>query len=267
MRTPSGRGWSKHRAKEERGKQTQREFFKTMKTSISVSEHFASWQGEGQTIGRRAVFLRLKGCVLACTFCDTLEVWRKGRKYTFQELYSTFSDSGYFDTLNAGGHLVLTGGDPLIQQEAIVDFLSYCQEQGQQIGSWTIEVETEGVLMPSMKLAAHVSYWNVSPKLANSGMRPEKRIKPEVLRWHNTHSMSSKTVFKFPVALESDMSEVIALCVSLSIPSEKVFLMPVCATRADHIGLAPKVCEWAKKHNFNFSPRVQLLTWDLATGV
>ncbi len=43
--------------------------------------------------------------------------------------------------------------------------------------------------------------------------------------------------------------------------------MPCCGSRHEHIEAAPMVAEMAKKHHFNFSPRLHLLVWDMALKV
>lgn len=54
---------------------------------LNVSEKFLSIQGEGRTTGIPAIFLRLSGCNLLCKssnwICDSIEVWRKGTKTSF----------------------------------------------------------------------------------------------------------------------------------------------------------------------------------------
>ena len=59
---------------------------------LLVSEVFYSLQGEGSTMGIPAVFLRLSGCNLLCDGawrCDTIEVWQKGHKTEFEDVYKT----------------------------------------------------------------------------------------------------------------------------------------------------------------------------------
>ena len=59
---------------------------------LPVSEVFYSIQGEGQTMGVPAVFLRLGGCNILCQsknwVCDTIEVWRKSKSTAFEDILS-----------------------------------------------------------------------------------------------------------------------------------------------------------------------------------
>ncbi len=232
---------------------------------IKVSEHFYSIQGEGISCGVPAVFLRLSGCALDCVWCDTAEVWKKGEFYEDWELSAIFKAAGYFDALAKGAHLVITGGDPLIQQRALVEWFEFLiKKEKLSPRNWFIEVETEGVLQPMMQFADYVRQWNVSPKLANSGMSLEKRRKLPVLNWHNQWN----SIFKFPVRYDTDdLAEVFDLIRFVDIPRERVWLMPVCATREDFIKESGAVIDWCKQYGFNFSSRLHLVVWNKACGV
>mgnify|MGYP001381990436 CR=1 FL=1 len=101
---------------------------------IRVSESFFSIQGEGITVGVPAVFLRLQGCNLDCGskggnwVCDTEAVWKKGRKHTINDYFEDFINQ-YHQAFNIGAHLILTGGEPLLQQEAICEFIAQFKEK------------------------------------------------------------------------------------------------------------------------------------------
>jgi 7-carboxy-7-deazaguanine synthase len=230
---------------------------------IRVAEMFYSVQGEGHTIGVPAIFLRLSGCVLNCQWCDTTEVWRQGKYYDIDEMDAIFRERNFYAKMKKGAHFVITGGDPLIQQKAIVSMLMRMKEFGQRIEYMFIEVETEGVLMPSPELIPLVRQWNVSPKLINSGMPEEKRLKPEVLNWH----AFSNSYFKFPVRTRADLEEVDEYIRRFRLRRNRVYLMPICNTRAEHQQVALEVAEFAKFTGLLFSPRLQLILWDRATGV
>ena len=77
---------------------------------LQLSEIFYSVQGEGAYTGTPAVFVRLAGCNLACTFCDT--------DYSLKFFASV--DDVIRRVREAGGDcpmVVLTGGEPLLQSE------------------------------------------------------------------------------------------------------------------------------------------------------
>ncbi|MEY4571373.1 MAG: Cellulophaga phage phiSM, partial [Bacteroidota bacterium] len=77
---------------------------------LPVSEVFYSIQGEGQTMGVPAVFLRLGGCNILCQskhwVCDTIEVWRKSKSTAFDEI---LSEEFTKRIIEDGAHLIITG--------------------------------------------------------------------------------------------------------------------------------------------------------------
>jgi 7-carboxy-7-deazaguanine synthase len=225
---------------------------------LKVAEHFFSIQGEGKTVGVASVFLRLSGCVLNCKWCDTVEVWKKGTTMTLIELQDLFYQQGYVNRLKTGAHLIVTGGDPLIQQEGFFRFIKT------MLPPCYVEVETEGVLFPDEFLRDVVTHYNVSPKLANSGMPEYKRLKYDTLGFHVGRPQD---IFKFPVATIDDACEAIDLCEKVGMPRSRVYFMPICNDKKSHEEVGPRVVEYAKTFHVNYSPRLHLLLWDKATGV
>ena len=78
---------------------------------MRVSEIFYSIQGEGKTIGQPAIFLRLAGCNLRCSYCDTKYAYNNGKEVSVDELLSIV------DSYNIK-YVGITGGEPLIQKDA-----------------------------------------------------------------------------------------------------------------------------------------------------
>lgn len=224
---------------------------------LRVSEMFYSLQGEGRTIGVPSVFLRLQGCTLKCSFCDTIEVWQKGKAYVLEDLIREFDARNFTSKLSSGAHLILTGGSPLLQQKALVSFLD-------KVPCCHVELETEGVIQVPNDLRARIGHCNVSPKLSNSGMKPSRRLNIDVLKDHVCYG---EDIFKFPVSQGSDLGEIQHIATEAGIPPFRTYLMPICDTRKTHDEVGPIVAEWAKNLGYNYSPRLHLQLWDKATGV
>lgn len=241
---------------------------------MRVSEDFYSIQGEGVTTGVPSLFLRLQGCNLMCGGqgtekdkklhnnaswrCDTIEVWLKGQNKTPRELRSEWQNKGWYKQLLNGGHLVITGGEPLLQQKEITQLLMDLPE------IYT-EIETNGTIKPDDDLDALVNQYNVSPKLTNSGMPANRRINGSVI---DSFAKNDKAYFKFVVNSEKDVVEALQTYIIPSkINRERVYLMPGCSTREQLIKESPKIAELSKKYGLQNSTRLQLLIWDKATGV
>jgi 7-carboxy-7-deazaguanine synthase len=89
---------------------------------VVITEIFKSIQGEGTRAGLPCVFVRLTGCNLRCTWCDTAYAFHGGTKMTVDEVLSRVKElAGHDrDTGRAAVPLVeLTGGEPLLQGETV----------------------------------------------------------------------------------------------------------------------------------------------------
>ncbi len=78
--------------------------------TIYVNEIFSSIQGESVNAGRPCVFVRLAGCNLRCTYCDTTYAYEQDEKYELNEIVKQV------DAFN-GDLVEITGGEPLLQEE------------------------------------------------------------------------------------------------------------------------------------------------------
>lgn len=212
------------------------EKIKPKPTMLKVSGDgiFATLQGEGLltkeggTAGLPAVFLRLHFCNLNCGLyggwqCDTWYTWDKRRKEFWQEPQDwRFKETAQrikkewlkkFNNINEK-RLVITGGEPLLQQEKIVKVLSFLK-------GWNVEIETNGTIIPAKEL--HKYQFNCSPKLSNSGNLLGKRYKPKVLRLINSLPNSW---FKFVVKSLQDLNEVSTVVKNCNLDLKKILIMP-----------------------------------------
>ena len=216
-----------------------------------VAEVFYSIQGEGATAGLPAVFVRLQGCSVGCVWCDTKYSWdpEAGRAVEVDALAE--EASGY-----PCRRAVVTGGEPL-ESPMFVPLL-------RALGSrdFSIEVETSGTLTapPSVDRAIQ---WNVSLKLAGSGVDEARRVNPEAIRSY----LSRDAWWKFVVTGDSDLSEVLRLAERFALPRARILLQAEAVRREDLLERSPAVVEACKRHGFAFSPRLHVLLWGAKRGV
>lgn len=78
--------------------------------ALSVNEVFYSIQGESSFAGLPCVFIRLAGCNLRCSYCDTRYAYNAGEQLDIAEIIGRIASYGC-------PLVELTGGEPLIQQE------------------------------------------------------------------------------------------------------------------------------------------------------
>ncbi len=210
-------------------------------------EIFYSLQGEGVRMGTPAVFLRLAGCNLCCHWCDTKHSWGKGVEVDAATLAARILSYGCRS-------LVITGGEPLLQQEELATLLTLLP------ADFFVEVETNGTLLPGSALAARVNQWNVSPKLSHSGNDATRALCADALAHF---APLPHAWFKFVVQAPLDWEAIAAL----GLPRERTILMPCATTRAVLEAARPAVAELCMQQGVRFGDRLHLLLWDDRKGV
>jgi len=223
-------------------------------------EIFCSVQGEGINIGRPAVFLRLGLCNLACTWCDTKYTWDWDSYDKKEQIVEMgIGEVGQEILKHEPRYLVLTGGEPMIQQSHFIPMLEHLKER-----AFFIEIETNGTIVPDQKLVNLIDHWSVSPKLDNSGNLRSLREIPECYRFFATIPSG---YFKYVLQDEDDFKEVQTLMNKYHLPPNKIILMPEAQSRADLIERSKWVIELCKKTGCIFSTRLQILLWGNQRGV
>jgi 7-carboxy-7-deazaguanine synthase len=223
-----------------------------------VPEVFATVQGEGASLGVPSVFVRLGGCNLQCSFCDTAYTWDWARFDKKKETVDVSVDEAAslaVDVAKDGvRNVVFTGGEPLLQQRDLALLAARMKERG-----FRIEVETNGTIVPEPALAELVDQWNVSPKLASSGNRLEARWVPDAIAWFATRA---NAYFKLVVISKDDLSEI----ASRALPKERVILMPEgtdATTLAERSRWLAEICT---QHGYRLGARLHVHIWGAERG-
>jgi len=218
---------------------------------IRIAEVFFSIQGEGPTAGHPAVFVRLQGCSVGCTWCDTKYSWSpEGGKAT--DLDALVTDVA----AHRCHRVVITGGEPLESPM----FASLCRELAGR--GFVLEVETSCTVAPPADLPSAIQ-WNVSVKLAGSGVPATRRINAGAIR----ALLELDSWWKFVVTGESDVGEALQLAEAFALPRERILLQPEALSREAFIERAPWVVEQCKQHGLRFSPRLHTVMWGARRGV
>lgn len=190
-------------------------------------EIFASIQGEGPSMGKPVAFVRLSRCNLACTWCDTAYTWhfdgddrphREDVTFDRKANQVTLDVADVAEQIAALGmdRLVITGGEPLLQAPALADLL-------EALPNMTVEIETNGTTPVPTRLDIRVDQFNVSPKLSHSGNAAKIALIQERLQFY---AADARAFFKFVIASNDDVGELLALLQHFSIPKKRIFLMP-----------------------------------------
>ena len=210
-----------------------------------LTEVFKSLQGEGPSAGRPATFVRTFGCNLKCAMCDSTYSWQGAppEQVSVEQLLQRVKEQGT-------DLVVVTGGEPLLQSD-IVRFLTLLSRD------FEVEVETNGTI--GLPFDTGVTRWIISPKLWCFD-----RYKP--IHWKDWKS-APNTFLKFVVSQEDEVLRALEKVSEYKFPRERVFLMPLGATRAEYLSNAPRVWEWCVKYGVRFSPRLHIAIFDTKRGV
>tara|TARA_Y100000590_G_scaffold117906_1_gene134936 strand:+ start:3360 stop:4049 length:690 start_codon:yes stop_codon:yes gene_type:complete len=226
--------------------------------NVKISEIFESIQGEGTNAGKTAIFLRTAECNLRCTWCDTKYTW-DWKNFNYADEVKEISIKGIRQTLEQSSvrHLVITGGEPLMQQNDLAELLTFLKPE------FYVEVETNGTILPNNALSALVDQWNVSPKTKNSG-------NPEELCDNNEcyvfFSKQKNCYFKYVVENANDLVEIKKLISKYSLDKNKVLLMPQASTKSEIISREKIVSKIAKNSKLRYSPRIHVSMWGNQRG-
>lgn len=142
--------------------------------SLRITEIFHSLQGESLYTGLPTVFIRLTGCPLRCTYCDTTYAFNGGQRLSFEEILTT---TAQFDC----PYVCITGGEPLAQPGTLALMTTLC-DQGYQVsletsGAFDISLIDPRVMIV-MDLKTPASGEASKNLLANlSAIKPKDQIK------------------------------------------------------------------------------------------
>jgi 7-carboxy-7-deazaguanine synthase len=155
--------------------------------------------------------------------------------------------------------LVVTGGEPMLQQRQLMPLLEPMANDG-----WKIEVETAGTRPLVDGFAGCVDRFNVSPKLENSGNLRERCYRPDVLA---ALLATEQAVFKFVVRAPDELYEVDRIVEAVGIPPTAVWVMPEGTTAADVEQHTAALWDDTIRRGWNITTRLHVLAWGKLRGV
>lgn len=225
---------------------------------LQVVETFGpTFQGEGPSAGQQALFVRLGQCNLSCHWCDSRFTWDWKNYDPRREIRRVpAADLAAWALSQDVGLVVITGGEPLLQQHLLIPLVTQLREAGRRV-----EVETNGTIPPLMELREVVEQFNVSPKLAHAGSTPGRRIsRPALIAFQDC----GRSVFKFVVAGRSDLDEVHDLVQDCALTP--VWIMPAASQSEDMTRRLRDLADEVLSRGWNLSVRLQILLWEDIRG-
>jgi len=199
---------------------------------MNVCEIFTSIQGESSHAGIPCTFVRLTGCNLRCSYCDTSYAYYKGKEFTEDEIIK--------EIRHAGIKLVeITGGEPLLQNE-VYSLMKKLFDEG-----YKVLIETNG--SQSIKGVDKRAIVILDIKTPGSGMSKE-------MDFSNLDFIKSSDEIKFVITDRKDYEWSQGIIQSHRLP-EKCHLL-----FSPAFGILPpeNLARWMIEDGFNYRLNLQL---------
>ncbi|MEO8167861.1 MAG: 7-carboxy-7-deazaguanine synthase QueE [bacterium] len=210
-------------------------------TSLTINEIFHSIQGESSYMGLPCVFVRLTGCNLRCSWCDTEYAFYEGSNMQLNEIVS--------EVEKYGCKLVeITGGEPLAQEAVLLLMTMLCDL------NYEVLLETSGSI--SIGEVDDRVRRVVDFKCPGSGM--EKRN-----LWENVSHLKSTDEVKFVIGNREDFDWAVEMIHHHNIDRRCPILMSPVFSSLEPIDLANWILE--SKINMRFQLQMHKFIWEPET--
>ncbi|WKW87046.1 QueE-like Pre Qo pathway protein [Microbacterium phage Nicole72] len=221
---------------------------------LNLSEWFGpTIQGEGPNAGRLSSFVRLSGCNLSCSWCDSAYTWDWERYGHKEETHPTAVSEVVRIIESLPGRIIITGGEPLLQARTLALAL-------RELPHRLFDVETNG----TRPLGDTVTAWDTiicSPKIIPSASQGALAYGV-----HASILDDRRTVFKFVVQDLIDLAAVDGFVEEHDLEPSSVWLMPEGVTPDALTERTPMVAQAAVDRGYNFTSRLHVYGWHDVRG-
>jgi 7-carboxy-7-deazaguanine synthase len=223
---------------------------------MQITEVYKSLQGESTYAGLPCVFVRLTGCNLRCSWCDTEYSFYGGKKMTPEQVLAEIER-----LTTAGGLVEITGGEPMLQERELVPFMQRLLDSG-----YKVLLETSGERPLELVPAAVIKIVDVKCPGSDEG---------DTFRLENLETLTLRDEIKFVISDRADyeFARDFAAKHELAARVNSVLLSPAFrkqasgARDASNCLLDPQeLAEWMLEDNISarLSLQIHKLIWDPA---
>ena len=211
--------------------------------ALKIYEIFHSLQGETSRIGLPTVFVRLTGCPMRCTYCDTEYAFSGGSNMQIAEILSKVSEFGT-------KFVTVTGGEPLAQKESYTLLQSLCD------AGYSVSLETGG----AMDIAPVDKRVSVILDIKTPASNEEKNM-----LWGNLEHVRATDEIKFVICNRADYDWAKAKLVELKLIEK----CPVLFSPSYHDLKADELASWVLADQLAVRMQIQLhkILWGEKAGV
>lgn len=192
-----------------------------MSTSYKINELFETIQGEGAFTGQPSIFIRLQGCPVGCSWCDTKHTWeiKETEQVISKIMLSKSHETQQWSLISVdeiivlvkelgyqAKHIVITGGEPCMEDLKPLCFAF------EELG-YSCQIETSG----TFEISTTEKCWvTVSPKIKMKGGYP-------ILN----SAMLRANEIKHPIAKEQHIDDLKELLNDHQINKKPIYLQPI----------------------------------------
>lgn len=221
-------------------------------------------QGEGKSLGKKMILMRLVGCNIQCPDCDTIYTWKTSKdiksQYVKYNLSNLVKDIQHWKKTFNIRHLLITGGEPYLWEKKLITLLEV-------LNNFKFEIETSGygewsIIKNHDGLIKNIQF-NISPKIgtlsAKSSLNPWdiKILENPPPHYIVKIVVSSKN-------LKDEYQYIETLRKKYKIPKKKIYIMPFAKSREELLDQIEDIVNFCVKHQYELSPRLHILMFDTA---
>lgn len=161
--------------------------------TLPILEIFGpTFQGEGQAIGQKTMFVRTAGCDYHCAWCDSAFTWNgteKPKRMASDDIIAALDQLGTYD------HVTLSGGNPCLLGVNMAELVTKLKQRGIQLA-----VETQGSRWQDW--LKEIDQVTLSPKPPSSQMTPNLEMLDLIVSRLNQQQIC----FKIPIFDDHDLA-------------------------------------------------------------